>query len=258
MSRGLLNRLREQHAGTMRAANMARAQAFRAGTVLRVGVQDCVSPHQLLPGFAAAQAHHDGLGLRFREESMRGLLGALDDGELELAVLCSPQGLPRHLRRQPLFTQDYGLAVGPRHPLAAAGRAMLAQLHGEKYCRYTGCEFANAIDMRLQAAQVRPQVAIESAHAGWIASSVRAGHGVAFMARAAARAAGLAFVEMMDCPIAAQVWAVVRAERQQPAALRGLLASLAHVDWQGTDPAGAFPGGGRHAVNDTSYELRAI
>ena len=62
--------------------------------VVRAGVICTIDLHQVLPGFALSHQGRSEVVLSFREGNLEGLTDALDRGEVDFGIMCSPYEIP--------------------------------------------------------------------------------------------------------------------------------------------------------------------
>jgi DNA-binding transcriptional LysR family regulator len=127
-ARAVLQRLEEARLEVQELSGLHR------GT-LAVGATPSVGTHLLPRALAAFSRRHPGIALAFREAGSRTLLGLLEDGELDLAVVIQPIRHPV-LETLPLLEEELLLAVPCQHPLArvkASRRVRLTQLRDEPF-----------------------------------------------------------------------------------------------------------------------------
>lgn len=231
LGRGMLPTFRQ----ICESANHAREQARRLmrerKEVVRVGVMCTIDLHQVLPGFVESQAGRTEVELSFREGSLEALTDALDQGEVDVGIMCSPYEIPKRFAATPLFTEDYVLAIGDDHRFHGRTGIEMAELHRERYCERVMCEFSSYIERLLRDRGVQLEVVQQSSREDWIQALVRANFGVAFMPISIARAAGLACVHTTDVPIVREVSVLVQAERPTSAAQQAVVDSLVAYGW---------------------------
>jgi len=184
---------------------------LRRGT-LAVGAPPSVGTHLLPRALAAFSSRHPGIALAFREAGSRTLLGLLEQGELDMAVVIQPIRHPA-LETRPLLEEELLLAVPRRHPLASGQRRVrLAQLREEPFVLLR----EGAYDLRDQtlAACRRsgfdPVVALDGGEMDSMLRFVAAGIGVAILPEMV-----LADIERPDGPVAVR--------RLQPKLTRSLV-----------------------------------
>jgi len=216
-------------------ANCAREQARRLmqaqKEVVKVGVMCTIDFHQVLPGFVQSQECFTEVELSFREGNLEALTDALDQGDVDVCIMCSPYEIPRRFAATPLFSEDYVLAIGDDHRFSGRTSVEMAELNRERYCERVMCEFSTYIERLLRDRGVRLEVVQRSSREDWIPALVRANFGVAFMPISIARAARLAYVTMSDVPIVRKVSVLTQAERPTTAAQQAVIDSLVKHDW---------------------------
>ena len=237
LGQAMLPSLRQIHDSAVQAREHARMLARSRRDVVRVGVMCTIDFHQVLPGFVESQEGRSAVELSFREGNLELLSDALDRGEVDLGIMCSPYDIPRRFRSQPLFREHYVLAIGDDHRFSGRTGIDMAELHRERYCERAMCEFSTWIEAQLVERGIELEVVQQSAREDWIQALVRANFGVAFMPISIARAAGLEYVYTTDVPIIREVSVLMQAEREPTAAQQAVIDSLASHRWAELDGA---------------------
>ncbi|MCU1369652.1 MAG: transcriptional regulator [Ilumatobacteraceae bacterium] len=99
---------------------LARQATDPEGGTLRMGLFPTLAPYLLPHVVPALHERYPNLELLLIEEKTEVVLDQLRAGRLDVGILALPvTGEPLH--QQPLFTEDFVLAVPAGHPLAAAG-----------------------------------------------------------------------------------------------------------------------------------------
>ena len=229
--RALLPSLQQVYDSAMRAREEARRLSAPKREKVRVGVMCTIAFEQLLPGFAEALDGHGAVRLSFREGNLEALTDALDRGEIELGLMCSPNETPRRFERTPLYHEDYVLAIGDDHRFHGRAEVPVAELDREHYCDRIFCEFSSHIERLLDERGVTLHTVQQSAREDWIQALVRANVGVAFMPESLALAAGLDHVRLVDLPIVREVALLRVAERPFSAAQQAVADALRVHPW---------------------------
>ena len=231
LGRGMLPNFRQIY----EAANHARGEARRLTQaqrqVVRVGVMCTIDFHQILPGFVDSQEGRNEVELSFQEGNLEALTDALDEGDVDLGIMCSPYDMPKRFAATLLFSEAYVLAIGDDHRFSGRASVEMAELHRERYCERVMCEFSTYIERLLRDRSVMLEVVQQSSREDWIQALVRANFGVAFMPISLARAAGLAYVTMADVPIVRNVSVLMQAERPTSTAQQAVIDSLLAYGW---------------------------
>jgi DNA-binding transcriptional LysR family regulator len=231
LGRAMLPNFRQIYESANHARDEARRLTREQNEVVRVGVMCTIDFHQVLPGFVESQEGHSEVALMFSEGNLEGLTDALDQGDVDVGIMCSPYEIPKRFHTQPLFREDYVLAIGDDHRFHGRDRIEMGELDRERYCERVMCEFSVYIERLLLSHGVALEVVQESAREDWIQALVRANFGVAFMPVSIAEAAGLAYVHMADVPIVREVSVLTQAERPTSAAQQAVIDSLTAHDW---------------------------
>ncbi len=231
LGRAMLPNFRQLYDGANQAREQARRLTRESNDAVRVGVMCTIDFHQVLPGFVESQEGRSEVSLSFREGNLEALTDALDQGDVDVGIMCSPYDIPKRFRALPLFSEHYVVAIGDDHRFNGRAHIELAELHRERYCERVMCEFSAYIERLLRSKGVALEVVQQSAREDWIQALVRANFGVAFMPVSIARAAGLAYVHTADVPIVRQVNVLVQAERPATPAQQAVIDSLVGHDW---------------------------
>ena len=231
LGRGMLPNFRQIYESANHARDEARRLMATKRETVRVGVMCTIDFHQVLPGFVESQNGRTEIDLSFKEGNLEGLTDALDQGEVDIGIMCSPYGMPKRFVATRLFCEDYVLAIGDDHRFNGRTSIAIDELNRERYCERVMCEFSAYIDRLLDERSVSVEVVQQSSREDWIQAMVRANFGVAFMPVSIARSAGLKYVTLTDIPIVREVSVLTQAERPPSAAQQAVIDSLTTYGW---------------------------
>ena len=231
LGRGMLPNFRQIYDTANHAREEARRLMRAQKEVVRVGVMCTIEFHEMLPGFAASQDGHIDVELSFREGNFEALTDALDQGDIDVGIMCSPYEIPKRYAATPLFSEDYVLAIGDDHRFSGRTSVDMTELDRERYCERVMCEFSTYIERLLRDRGVRLEVVQHSSREDWIQALVRANFGVAFMPITIARAAGLSYVTMTDVPIVREVSVLRQTDRPASLPQKAVVDSLVAHGW---------------------------
>lgn len=111
---------------------VARQSHDPEAATIRLGVFPTLAPYLLPHVVPALHRTYPRLELLLVEDKTEAVLQRLADGTLDAGVLALPIDA-EHLHQEPLFDEDFVLAVPSDHPLAGSGRPIdLASLAGEE------------------------------------------------------------------------------------------------------------------------------
>lgn len=217
-------------------ANQTREQARRLTReqkeLVRIGVMCTIDFDFVLPGFVKCQDGPLAIDMSFKEGNLEALTEALDRGDIDLGVMCSPYEIPKRFLVRPLFRERYVVAIGEDHRFNGRRQVDLVELNKERYCERIHCEFASYIDRLMADKGVDVDVVQQSPREDWIQALVRANFGIAFMPESIARDAGLSYVHTADCLIEREVSVLFQADRVITPAQHTVVDSLAAHPWQ--------------------------
>ena len=231
LGRGMLPNLRQIYEAANHARDEARRLTRAKTEVVRVGVMCTIDFRQVLPGFVESQEGRNEVELSFREGNLEALTNALDQGDVDVGIMCSPDDTPKRFAATPLYGEEYVLAIGDDHRFNGRASVEMTELHRERYCERVMCEFSTYIEQLLRERSVVLEVVQQSSREDWIQALVRANFGVAFMPISLARAARLAYVTMTDVPIVRKVSVLRQAGRPTSVAQQAVIESLAAYGW---------------------------
>ncbi|HKB52826.1 MAG TPA: LysR substrate-binding domain-containing protein [Ramlibacter sp.] len=205
--------------GTQSARDIAQNFRLLRQAPLRVGVMNTIGPVRLARFLDAYHRKHPGVELTVHDATLPLLQQQLEAGELDLAVVSSPQPLDDALRAEPLYEEPYVVVFAPGHHLQRLTQIRLADLGGEAYVDRLACEFREAVMAVCGQRQVELYAAFRSEREDWIEAMVMAGLGFAFMPQYSVRMPDLQQRPLVDPPVARTVMvADVRGRRRSPAA----------------------------------------
>ncbi|MEV6347361.1 LysR family transcriptional regulator [Actinoplanes sp. NPDC051851] len=152
-----------------------------------LGATAVLGPYDLAQTLARFRDRFPGIALRLRSGLVTGLLGALDEGELDLVVGPVHRDLPARFEALPLVEEQLVLALPVGHPLARPGRLTLADARDETFvCLPQGSGLRWILDDAARTAGFAARVLFETHSPPGIRELVGAGLGVALLARSVA------------------------------------------------------------------------
>lgn len=231
LGRNMLPSFRQLHEGANQAREQARRLARGQPQRVRVGVMCTIDLRRVLDGFVEQDAGLEGIEVVFREGNLESLTEALDQGDIDMGILCSPYETPRRFAATPLYREDYVVAIGDDHRFGGRGAVDAGELHRERYCERLQCEFSSYIDRQMADRGIALDVVQQSLREDWIQSFVRASFGVAFMPATLAEAARLDHVRLADSPIVREVQLLVQADRTLTEAQQQVMRCLSAYHW---------------------------
>jgi len=135
------------------------------GGRIAVGAIGGALPAVLVPAITQLRKVQPALSVSVREDTSAGLLAALDEGRMDLAICrITVATQPDRYDYEPLCDEQVAIAVGPRHPLAKARSVRLTQVAGFGWILYPSpMPLRNLLERELKEAGVAlPEYTIET------------------------------------------------------------------------------------------------
>jgi DNA-binding transcriptional LysR family regulator len=194
---------------------------------LRIGAVASVQTAGLPDALVALRRSFPQMRLRIVPGVSLGLLGMVDAGELDAAVMIRPPfALPTELVWHPLWEEPFVLAV----PTHVKGRDWRRILREEPFLRYDRASFGGRqVTQFLHAAAIDVHDAVEMDEIGGIVRLVANGLGVALLPRCRPYfplPAGVRSIGLGEAGFHRQIGMVERARHGQSAVVSGLLEAL--------------------------------
>ncbi|NUY01354.1 LysR family transcriptional regulator [Paraburkholderia youngii] len=202
--------------------------------MLRVGAIASAQVALLADALARFRVDRPGWRIRVVPGVSLGLLGQVDSGELDLAVIIKPPfALPSELEWRTLVAEPFVL-LAPKK-LVRGGRSWRELLRSEPFIRYDRASFGGRlVDRFLRRARLGVRDAVELDELQAIVQLVARGMGVALIPNTAGLGkwpAGVVALELGDATFEREIGLVLRPRHSRPAvadALAECIASAAH------------------------------
>ena len=205
--------------GTENAHEIAHNFKLLRQAPLRVGVMSTIGPVRLARFLESFHRQHPGVELTVHDAALPSLLHDMESGELDLAVVSTPQPLGDAFRSEPLYVEPYVVVFAPGHRLERLEGIRLSDVNGEAYVDRLGCELRETVMAVCGQRKVELYAAFRSEREDWVESMALAGLGFAFMPRYSVRLAGLQQRPLLDPVVERTVLVVdVRGRHRVPAA----------------------------------------
>ncbi len=158
-----------------------------------LGCMPTTGAHLLPPILTAFRKAHPKIQVQLREESSPNLALALEQGEVELAVM-DEAGLRPGLDQQTILAEELLLALHAKHPLAGKKSLALKQVSNEPFILMKAGHGFRQITLDLfRQAGLEPKVVFESGGIETVQALVAAGLGISLVPRMVATFPGVAY-----------------------------------------------------------------
>lgn len=200
---------------------------------LGVGVMATIGPLRLSRFLARFQRDHAGVEVSVSEGLLDDLTARLDKGDLELAVLSAPEGLPERYRTKPLYKERYVVVFPPDHHMKDMDAIRLGDLSGEPYVDRLACEMRDLVMAACGERKVELYATFRSEREDWVQGMVLAGMGFAFMPEYSVTLPGMLSRPLTDPVVERNVMMVSMAGRHYSPAAAAFVRAAQIQDWPG-------------------------
>jgi DNA-binding transcriptional LysR family regulator len=150
-------------------------------TPVRIGIMSSIGHMRLSRFLAQFQQDHDGVEVAVTEASVADLKTALDDGDIDIAVMNAMDNLGDSFHIQDLYDERYVVIFPPEHRLGALNAIKLSDLSGEPYVDRLACEMREMVGDVCKDKDVELYARFRSEREDWVQAMVLARIGFAFM-----------------------------------------------------------------------------
>lgn len=148
---------------------------------VRVGVMSTVGHLRLSRFLAKFQREYEGVEVAVTEASVADLKTALDDGDIDIAVMNALDDLGDAFHVHDLYRERYVVIFPPGHRLGALNAIKLSDLSGEPYVDRLACEMREMVVNVCKDMKVELYARFRSEREDWVQAMVLARIGFAFM-----------------------------------------------------------------------------
>jgi len=148
---------------------------------VRIGVMSTVGHLRLSRFFAKFQKDYAGVEIAVNEASVEELKVALDEGDIDVAVLNPLDGIGDAYHVHDLYEERYIVIFPPGHRLSSLNSIKLQDLSGEPYVDRLACEMRELVVNVCDEMKVDLYARFRSEREDWVQAMVLAKIGFAFM-----------------------------------------------------------------------------
>ncbi len=153
------------------------------GASLTLGIMCTVAPVQFVSFLGRFRADHPGIEIILLEDVPDRLCDLLAKGEMDMALMASPDSFPPPLHASKLYSERFVIACSASHRFAMKDEIRMADLDGEFFLSRINCEFKDVLDGMCRENGANLVKSYQSDREDWILTMVAAGMGVCFSAR---------------------------------------------------------------------------
>ncbi len=205
------------------------AQAFLKldDAPLKLGMMCTIGPARLTGMLEHLHKAFPGIQIHLIEDTPVALVERLMCGEVELAVIATPEAKPERLDIVPLYRERFVLAFPPGHRFEKKNAVRIEDMDGENYLLRVKCEVKDKIKEIREAKGVKLNIRFRSQREDWIQSMVLAGMGCAFMPEYMPMLPGLPTRPVVEKELEREVSLAMVAGRQFSPAVKALVSLAA-------------------------------
>lgn len=231
-----LGRLMQPHLEEVMARTLAaKEQATRflrlESAHLRLGVMCTIGPLRFVGFLNRFRTDHPGVELTLTENVPERLSEALLQGDLDVAVMATPDGFDDRLRIEPLYPERFVVACAVGHRFAQRNAISMKDMDGEIYLQRINCEYRDVLREHCDACGASLVRSYRSEREDWIQTMVAAGMGVCFLPEYSATNPGLVIRPVQDPEVTRQVCLVTVAGRRWSSPLASFVEAIRHYPW---------------------------
>lgn len=216
-------------AAKVQAENYARCEI----APLRLGISSTIDIRILLPALGKLVRVMPRLELYLLKRPATEVLQQLEDGEIELCVTAVGEVTWERFDQWPLFTEDFVLFAGSKHPLGSKGTIALAELKGQQILTRSCCEHAAMFSGVLEERRISVNGYHILSDQSDFGATVGEGLGVGFAPRSTQIPESVVAVPISDAKLRRTVTLFAVSGRRYSPAASGLIGLLRTADWSG-------------------------
>ena len=208
------------------------AQGFHADerATIRLGVMSTIAPPRMIGFLARLREEVPDLDVDLREMAGEALVGAMQAGELDVALLALPS-LPESFAIQPLYSERYVIAFPQGHAFARRDAVPVDALAGEDYLKRVHCEFTDHFEAMGDTRPLGVNVRYSSEREDWVQAMVAAGMGCSIMPEHLPQIPGIGIRPLTEPEVARTVSLVTVAGRRHGPALTVMMRLAKRYPW---------------------------
>lgn len=219
----------EEHDAVLRRA--AEFHTAMPNTV-RVGVMCTISPAHLVDFFSQARRRMPASQMTLTEGSSNKLVNMLISGELDAAIVASPEAFPETVEAHKLYRERFVVGFPPGHRFERMNVVHLRDMAGEDYLSRTDCEFRDHLTKMLEVRNVDVNVRYSSPREDWIQNLIMSGMGCSLMPEYSATAPGLPTRLLVDPEVTREICIVSSTAETQSPAVETFVQLADRYNWQ--------------------------
>jgi DNA-binding transcriptional LysR family regulator len=204
---------------------------------LNLGVMCTVGPTRFTGLLVHFAQDFPGITLKIIEGNPVGLSRKLQNGDIDVAIMASPDGIPERFEYETLFRERFVVAFPMGHRFARMNAVPITAVDGEIYLRRLNCEYYDQLSDLVDEGGASSPLGYESEREDWIQNMIAGGLGICFIPEFSATIPGIQTRPLMDPEVWRDVCLVTMPARRHSPAVSKFLSALREYPF----PTSEFP-----------------
>jgi DNA-binding transcriptional LysR family regulator len=200
---------------------------------LSIGVMCTIGTSRLVSLLAELNRKAPHIKMSMHESVPDRLADLLMKGEIDCAIMATPEALPERCKARDLYEERFVVAFPPGHRFEGFNGVRMADMDGERYLWRMSCEFTETFNELLRDHGAKLNTVYRTEREDWIQRMILAGLGCAFMPEYMVLFPGLPTRVLVEPEVKRTVQLVTVAGRRFSPALDAFVRLAARHDWAG-------------------------
>lgn len=200
---------------------------------LNLGIMCTIGTSRLVSLLAELNRQAPALKLSLRESVPDALTAQLLKGDIDCAIMASPEALPDRCTARDLYDERFVVAFPPGHRFETFNGVRMSDMDGERYLWRMSCELTDTFNGLLKDRSAKLNTVYKTEREDWIQRMILAGLGCAFMPEYMVMFPGLPTRVLVDPEVKRTVQLVTVAGRRFSPALDVFVRLAGRHDWSG-------------------------
>jgi DNA-binding transcriptional LysR family regulator len=235
-------RLQEVLNGVTGAKRDARRFLTLERADLTLGIMCTVGPCRFTGMLAEFARQYPGITLKLVEGTPEELGERIEQGELDVAIMASPNGFSGRDEAHVLYREQFLVAFSKGHRFAEMNGVPMRETRGENYLRRINCEYWDELSRMADECQADSITTFASEREDWIQNMVAGGLGICFIPEFSAVIPGIQTRLLVEPEVSRDVCLVWMAGRRHSPAVRAFVKLARCYPWPDSRFSAASPG----------------
>ena len=204
-------------------------------TTLKIGAMCTIGPAIVSDLMVAFQMKQPGVSLQLLEGEATGLMDALAEGKIDLALFGAPELLDVRFHGLPLFQERFVVALPQGHRLAKQNVVKVSDLNGEPYVNRAKCEYYDYATREFTELGVKCRQVFSSESDDWVQGMIKAGMGFGFFPEFSVTDPALVTRRLVEPEFVRTITLVSVRGRPHSAAVGAFVQEARRFDWPKTE-----------------------